>query len=92
MLSKCANPHCRSLFRYLHEGRLYVIGPKDALGRHKPTCRSGQMEYAWLCSSCSRYLTIEVDEEFGTRVIRKRETRNGRECGSSANHGITDIA
>jgi hypothetical protein len=25
MLSKCANPTCPTTFRYLHEGRLYVI-------------------------------------------------------------------
>jgi hypothetical protein len=27
MLSKCANPSCPTTFRYLHEGKLYVIAP-----------------------------------------------------------------
>jgi hypothetical protein len=79
MLSKCANPTCPTAFRYLHEGRLYVIAPGRALAGHKPRCssNSGQLEYAWLCSSCSLYLTIQIDEEVGTRVVRKFEPKNG---------------
>lgn len=77
MLSKCANPNCRALFRYLHEGKLYVIAPKEALARHTPrgAAKSGHIEYAWLCSSCCLHLTIRLDEEFGTRVVRKFESR-----------------
>jgi len=77
MLSKCANPTCQTVFRYLHEGRLYLVGPKQALARHKPGCsrKSERDEYAWLCASCSRYLMIQVDEEFGTRVVRKPEAQ-----------------
>jgi hypothetical protein len=84
MLSKCANPICPATFRYLHEGRLYVIAPKEALVRHRVGCsiKSGQLEYAWLCSSCSLYLTIEVDEEFGARVLRKLEPKNGSKCST----------
>ena len=87
MLSKCANPTCPTTFRYLHEGRLYVIAPRETLARHKPRCssKSGQLEYAWLCSSCSLYLTIQIDEEFGTRVARKHEAENGSKFGIPAN-------
>ena len=90
MLSKCANPTCRTLFRYLHEGKLYVIGPEEALARHKPRCstRSGQIEYAWLCSSCCLHLTIQIDEEFGTRVVRKFEPGNRAKLGKSADASI----
>jgi hypothetical protein len=79
MLSKCANPGCSTTFRYLHEGRLYVIDPREALARHQSSCLSkfGQLAYAWLCSSCSLYLTIHIDEEFGTRVVWKHEAKNG---------------
>ncbi len=85
MLSKCANPTCRTLFRYLHEGKLYLIGPKEALARHKPRCsaKSGQIEYAWLCSSCCLDLTIQIDEESGTRVVRKCEPGPGARSGKS---------
>jgi len=87
MLSKCANPTCSTTFRYLHEGRLYVIDPREALARHKPRCstKSGQLEYAWLCSSCYLYLTIQIDEEFGTRVVRKLEAMNGTRLDTPAN-------
>lgn len=87
MLSKCANPTCRSLFRYLHEGKLYVIGPREVLARHKPSCsaKSGQIEYAWLCSSCCLHLTIQIDEEFGTRVVRKPKAKNGSNPSTPAN-------
>ncbi len=91
MLSKCANPSCRTLFRYLHEGKLYVIGPKEALARHKPrgSAKSGQIEYAWLCSSCCLHLRIQIDEEFGTRVVRKFEPGTGARPGKSADTSIT---
>lgn len=87
MLSKCANPTCSTTFRYLHEGRLYVIDRREALAGHKPRCSSkpGQLEYAWLCSSCSLYLTIQVDEEFRARVAQKLEAKNGSRFGMSAN-------
>jgi hypothetical protein len=90
MLSKCANPTCRSLFRYLHEGKLYVIGPKEALATHKPRCaaKSGQIEYAWLCSSCCLHLTIQIDEEIGTRVVRKFELRARASSGKPADASI----
>jgi len=86
MLSKCANPTCPITFRYLHEGRLYLIASRETLAAHKPrrSSKSGQLEYAWLCSSCSLYLTIRIDEEFGTRVVRKLELKNGSKFGTPA--------
>jgi hypothetical protein len=94
MLSKCANPTCATAFRYLHEGKLYVIDLRGP-ARQKPRCssRSGQLEYAWLCSSCSLYLTIQIDEEFGTRAVRKVEAKNGSEFATSANDSTnTNVA
>jgi hypothetical protein len=92
MLSKCANPTCPTTFRYLHEGRLYVIAPREPLAGDKPRCssKSVPLEYAWLCSSCSLYLTIQIDEEFGTRVVRKLEAKNGSKLGTPAN-AMTNI-
>ncbi len=86
MLSKCANPTCRTLFRYLHEGKLYVIGPKEALATRRPrsSAKSGQIECAWLCSSCCLHLTIQLDEEFGARVVRKVELCAGARAGMQA--------
>lgn len=90
MLSKCANPTCRTLFRYLHEGKLYVISPKEALAMRRPTssAKSGQIECAWLCSSCCLHLTIQIDEEFGARVVRKVELCAGARVGKLADASI----
>jgi hypothetical protein len=87
MLSKCANPNCPTTFRYFHEGRLYVIAPKESLAGRKPKylSRSRQLECAWLCSACSLYLTIQIDGESGVRVIRKCEAKNGTKLRASAN-------
>ena len=95
MLSKCANPTCPTTFRYLHEGRLYVIAPEETVAGYKPRLsgKSRQLEYAWLCSSCSLYLTIQIGEESGTRVVRKTEAKNGSRFGTQANDGSKmDIA
>lgn len=91
MLSKCANPRCSATFRYLHEGKLYVIPRREALAKHEPRYPSGgpQLEYAWLCSSCSIDLTIQSDNDFGMRVVRKGEAKNGptfSASGSDANN------
>ena len=84
MLSKCANPNCPTTFRYLHEGRLYVIAPGEARAGYRPRCssKSGQLEYVWLCSSCSLDWTIQIDEELGTKVVPKLEAKNGRKFGT----------
>jgi len=37
----------------------------------------GQLEYAWLCSSCTLYLTIQTDEEFGTKWFGSLKRRMG---------------
>jgi len=38
-------------------------------------------EYAWLCSSCCRHLTIRVDQEFGVLLVPKNEGLENREFG-----------
>jgi hypothetical protein len=90
MLSKCANPKCAAIFRYLHEGKLYVMDRRRPLTGHarKYGRKSGQLEYAWLCSCCSLYLTIEIDEDFGTMVVRELGRKNDSEASHSANYSI----
>jgi hypothetical protein len=90
MLSKCASPGCSTPFRYLHEGKLYLINCKVAAAGRKPPAdlryarKSRGLEYVWLCSSCCRDSTIQVDDDHGVRVVRKRETLNGStQTGSS---------
>lgn len=60
--------------------------PRETLAGRTPgsASASGQLEYVWLCSSCTVYLTIQPDEEFGTRVVRKFEVKNGSELATPA--------
>lgn len=60
MLSKCANPGCSELFRYLGEGRLFQVETSVmADGGSKP---SRKIEHYWLCAKCSRAMRIGVLE------------------------------
>lgn len=90
MLSKCANPTCAAVFRYLHEGKLYVMDRRRPLTAPKPKYarKPAQLEYAWLCSCCSLYLIIEIDEDFGTMVVRELERKNDSEASHSAKYSI----
>jgi hypothetical protein len=77
MLSKCANPTCSATFRFLSEGKVFLVDSKAALAR----CRfqaelkcagsSCIYEYFWLCSSCCRDMTIQIDHRLEVSVIRK---------------------
>lgn len=80
MLAKCANPSCPTAFRYVHEGRLYVISAAatKAGDKPRPSRGSGEIGYAWLCSSCSFYLTVQRDEELRAVVVQKFVAAEGR--------------
>ena len=79
MLSKCANPACSKRFRYLHEGKLFLIEPEAGTTRaesravRQDTGKSRAIHYVWLCSSCRRDMTVYVDDEDKVRVIRLNE-------------------
>jgi hypothetical protein len=84
MLSKCANPACSAMFRYLSEGKLYLVDSKAAVARHrsaelKYAGKSCNHEYLWLCSSCSRDMTIQITANLEVKVVRKRGIANDSE-------------
>ena len=85
MLSKCANPHCSNMFRYLYEGKLYLIESCQPKTRRNDSSRltseSRRLEYAWLCSSCCHYLSIRFDQELGVVVVRKSEPIQDQKFG-----------
>ena len=58
MLSKCANPECSEIFRYLHQGKLFCLAPtpevEDVTGEFLPQFQ----ERFWLCDACSRKMTV----------------------------------
>ncbi len=78
MLSKCANPTCPNPFRYLHEGRLYLISSVSHCDgrnlRSASASKSRRLEYAWLCSVCSSGMTIRIDEENKTILVVESRT------------------
>jgi hypothetical protein len=78
MLSKCANPACSNPFRYLSEGKLYLIDskagpvPQAARAESRDAGKSNIYEYFWLCSSCSQDMTIQIDNEFRISLVHRR--------------------
>ena len=64
MLAKCVNPSCPAPFRYLEEGRLFRLESDRALG----LANREKSEYFWLCSGCSRTMTLRLAEHGGVAV------------------------
>ncbi|HEY3927296.1 MAG TPA: hypothetical protein VGL89_02870 [Candidatus Koribacter sp.] len=80
MMSKCANPSCTSVFRYLRDGKLFQVPAGDSAkfngpeipGMVKPLARD---EFFWLCGDCSKDLTIVVDPVDGVRTVPRNQTQ-----------------
>lgn len=70
MLSKCANPACSRLFRYLRDGKLFEIETNAEMestsGVKKPM---RHVEFFWLCGDCCAELTVIKDEERGVVTV-----------------------
>jgi len=58
LLSKCANPGCSEQFRFLHQGKLFVIIPTPAVWASVDDSFSFLFERFWLCDSCSTKMTL----------------------------------
>ena len=61
MIAKCANPSCVASFRYLHEGKVFMVEvgtPGDATKAKLPH----RIEHFWLCSQCAQSLTLVMHE------------------------------
>jgi hypothetical protein len=74
MISKCANPSCSAHFLYLHQGRVFRILrrseeiPDQQLGVDPSVKKHAQVEFYWLCDTCSRAWTIRYQEGIGVSV------------------------
>jgi len=78
MLSKCANPACGAKFQYLHVGRVFVIEYRNSTDR---------LRYFWLCSDCSRSMTIQTSGAGGVRIAPARSVLHG--SGPQSSEGLT---
>ncbi len=73
MINKCANPECEVPFRYLHEGRLFVIEDRGdtsvCVGPNAASAADGKLSYYWLCDSCCKMMIVAVDRQNGLRLV-----------------------
>ena len=61
MLSKCANPGCSEVFRYLHEGKVFHLSPTPKVQMAAGSASSSLHERFWLCDECSKRMTVVWD-------------------------------
>jgi len=87
MLSQCANSDCTNRFRFLHDGRVFVVDcstrPAAATTDEAWEPPQRRIETFWLCAECARSLTVRFD---GTRVITVPRSSS---AGDSANPSQT---
>jgi hypothetical protein len=84
MMSKCANPSCSSVFRYLRDGKLFQVpAGASSKGAGNPGFPKtpARDEFFWLCGDCSRDLTIVVDPIEGVRTVPRIAPRALRAAG-----------
>ncbi|MGA8867201.1 MAG: universal stress protein [Candidatus Sulfotelmatobacter sp.] len=77
MLSKCANPGCSSVFRYLHEGKLFLVTKAAVTPLTDPATDLLPTERFWLCDACSRKMRIAWDGSSVQLVGLRRNTKSG---------------
>lgn len=58
MLSKCANPECSQVLRYLHEGKIFCLSPTPEVLSVKEVPNPAFEERFWLCERCSKEMTL----------------------------------
>jgi len=58
MLSKCANPECLEVFRYLHEGKVFHLCPTPEVQAAAEELSPVMYERFWLCDKCSKLMTV----------------------------------
>jgi len=66
MIEKCVNPACSTRFRYLHEGKLFVLEAGEDAGPVAPSSggsrRPRRLRLFWMCEPCSRTMTIIIEK------------------------------
>jgi hypothetical protein len=76
MLSKCANPDCSEILRYLHQGRIFRLAPGGPVQIEAAAALGPLLdERFWLCNSCSKHMTV-VWGGAQARVVRLEEGRS----------------
>jgi hypothetical protein len=84
MLSKCANPKCSEIFRYLHKGKIFSLAPTpevQAVAGMLPALE----ERFWLCERCSKEMTF-VWNGARVRLVALPKKRNRARASAAAAH------
>lgn len=68
MVSNCINPECRKPFLYLRDGRLYVNRPRNGI-----VADESQIEYFWLCDSCTKTMSLVVRNDGSLCLVPRDE-------------------
>jgi hypothetical protein len=58
MVSKCANPTCSEVFRYLHQGKIFQLTPTPEVEAVGGGFLPSLYERFWLCDKCCREMTL----------------------------------
>ena len=58
MLSKCANPECSEILRYLHQGKIFCLAPTPEVQSVTGMLNPVFEERFWLCERCSQEMTL----------------------------------
>ena len=58
MLSKCANPKCSEILRYLHQGKIFCLAPTPEVQSVTGVPIPAFEERFWLCERCSKTMTL----------------------------------
>jgi hypothetical protein len=67
MLSSCTNPSCPKKFRYLHQGKLFLLhshgNEEITSARLDFAGHVDKLHYAWLCDTCAPNFEVVLDSE-----------------------------
>ena len=108
MLSKCANSACSAKFRYLGEGKVFAVEHRSSTYARRSDAGSEfeqirrEFRGFWLCSDCSRLLTLQASGEGGVRLAPSKNILQcqgpsadlvvgsgaRRACNTESNHNL----
>lgn len=82
MVKTCANPECGAAFKYLHEGKLFVFEADEQAQPNGGEFGRGPQatRFFWLCSVCSRAMTISVSPRRAATLVPIAIARDGLTC------------
>ncbi len=75
MIDKCANPTCAAQFRYLHQGKLFLVdGTREPVmccveETNGVRAVSGRTLVYWLCDACSKTMVVVVTSRNSIDVV-----------------------